>query len=752
MEDCSSETEIFAVSGAGRSCLGGLPLPSACFTFDHCDRVRRGLWRPAGKSASAWRENIVKSVRNGRPVGLEGEEAPRTEPPPPAGRCELTLLGGFELRRPGGLLMSLPTRKCELLLAYLAMPAGHAHARDKLAGLFWGDRGDEQARGSLRKALSALRSALGVDALHVDRDLVALDPDAVVVDAERLARLAGNPDGVIDMDSREFRYGDFLDSKPSVGSEFTDWVSFERTRCRNHAQTVLSHAVEYLGSEGRYDEAKLLAQRLLALDPLREQSHCLLMRLHAASGELSMALAQFKSCRELLRKELGVEPATRTLRLSQEIASGDRARGSVAAVEDTPIAQPAAEVARSGGLPTERPYGLSIAVLPFVNKSGDAEQDYFAEGLSEDVITELSRQKDFLVIARQSSFQFAGDPGKATAAAGELGVRYALIGSMRRVGDRLRITAQLIDAAGDRCVWAERYDSRAKDIFDVQDKVVAQIIASIDAQVRLSERERAARKHPESLDAWELFHRGMWHFYRFTPQDAALAEDYFRKAHGLSPRFALPLAGLAYACFLKVTWHFVDDVESTLASGIAHAEAALALDDRDAFGHVVLGRLCMLAGEGARALQHLTMATEINPSFAQGFYGLAQTLYWAGRPEQALRYVDQALKLSPKDPLASMFMTLRSFCHYWLDDFEAAEESARRATALLARETWSRLGLAIALEARGKHDEARAAVAEARRIDPNLTIKSFNAIVGHTPKEIKDRVYAALRAVGLEEG
>lgn len=654
----------------------------------------------------------------------------------PRAAFHLGLLGGFDLTGPDRLPISLPTRKCELMLAYLAMPAGQFHSRDKLASLFWGDRQDEQAQGSLRKALSALRAALGADALLTERDAIALVPAAISVDADELASVAADPGG---MAAGDLRFGELLDGKSPTSPEFSDWLTFERVRCRNHALVVLAASAEMYASEKKYAEAMASAHRLLSLDPLREESHRLLMRLLAKSGERSKAMAQFIACRDLLRKELGVEPSAETLKLSRSIGASDEATVVLAA-------EPKAE--RSTG----QRQNLSVAVLPFANKSGEPEQDIYAEGLSEDIITELSRQKDLLVIARQSSFQFTPDASRAAAAAGELGVRYALTGSFRRAGDRVRVTAQLIDAAGDRCIWAERYDRKIEDLFAVQDEVVAQIIASTDAQLRLAERERAARKRPESLDAWEAFHRGMWYMYRFAREDVASAEQFFRKARDLDHGFSMPLAGLAYACFVSVTWHFTDNVKTTVGAGIGYAEAAVTLDENDAFSRVVLGRLCTLSGDVPQALRHLAAALQLNPSYAQAHFGMAQALFWAGEPADALEHVDAALRLNPKDPLASMFMTMRSFCYYWLGDFEAAEVAARDATALEARETWSYLALACALEARGNLSEAGGVIAKARQINPRLTIASFNAVVGHTPPDLKQRVYAGLRAAGLSEG
>jgi tetratricopeptide (TPR) repeat protein len=334
-------------------------------------------------------------------------------------------------------------------------------------------------------------------------------------------------------------------------------------------------------------------------------------------------------------------------------------------------------------------------------------------------------------------------------AARELDVRYVLAGSVRRAGTQLRIAVQLMDTAGDRCVWAERYDCEADEVFAVQDDVVTRIIANIDAEVRASEREQAAHKRPENLDAWELFHRGLWHAYRFTHDDNTEARKYFRQALAIDSGFSLPHAGLAYVSFASVTFHFAGDVPTTLREGIRDAEAALALDPDDAFTNVVMGRLLTHVGQVDAAARHLGRAIALSPSFAQAYFGMAQLHFWSGRPREALQNVEQAVRLNPKDPLGSMFLTLQSFCHFWLDELAEAEAVARRAAAAHTREAWSRLALAASLIALGRPREAEQAIAEARTIDPGLTVASFDAVVGHVPAELRERVYANLRAAGL---
>ncbi|CAH1651586.1 TPR_REGION domain-containing protein [Hyphomicrobiales bacterium] len=647
---------------------------------------------------------------------------------------ELGLLGGFELRRADGVVAVLPTRKAEMLLAYLALPAGHAHSRDKLAALLWGDRQDAQARASLRNAIAALRAVLGAETIRGERDMVELKPVDISIDIDRLAAAAAGETAVDDAFLQLALRTDLLEGVVPPSESFADWLSFERTRCDGLAARSAQRAIAMHEQAGRFAAAIDLAQRLVARDPLREASQRVLIGSYLAAGEQSRASAQLQSCREVLARELGVAISDETAALLQP-GSGTRAADS---------RQPAAPLAAD---PVDGRF--AVAVLPFADLSGDPGQDFLAEGFSEDLVTELSRRREFMVIARQSSALFSGRPETASAAATELSVRYALAGSLRRAGERLRVTVQLIDALGNRCIWAQRYDRAVADIFVVQDEIVASIVASVDAEVRHDERERAVRKLPGELDAWELFHRGLWHVYRFTREDVSAGERLFEQALERAPDFALPHAGLAYAAFVKAIWYFVADPKPAIAAGLAHAEQAVSLDGDSAFAHFAIGRLLTVAGDLERALHHLTLAVELNPSFAQAHFGLAQALIYAARPQQALDSIATALRLSPKDPLASMMLTLSSFCHYSLADYAQAEADARRATQLHRRETWSRLALAAALVALGGVDAAKAAVAEAREIEPSLSLDSFSRLVASVPQELRLRVWAGLKAAGI---
>jgi TolB-like protein len=640
----------------------------------------------------------------------------------------LNLLGGFALSRADGTPAALKTRKAELLLAYLALPAEQAHSRDKLAALLWADRGEAQARGSLRTALAELRALLG-DGLVADRDTVRLASDVVDCDADLLAGAAH---------SSEFfethLLGELLEGCPVPSEEFGEWLTFERNRCRGHAVAALHKAIDAHEQHGNPAGTIELARRLVAFDPLREQSHRLLIRLLAEAGERSLAMAQYQSLKEVLKRELNVEPSRETSDLIRSLIAGE--------------AEPARPEPESTG---NMPSRFSIAVLPFVNMSGDPAQQSLAEGLAEDLITEFSKARDFAVIARQSAFQYSGRAESAAAAASDLAARYAVTGSLRMADGRFRVSVQLTDAMLNRCIWAERFDRAAGEIFHLEDEIIAAIAGQVDATVRKDERERLVHRQVLSLDAWELFHRGLWHIYRFQPEDIRTAEDLFQRSAKLEPGFGLPRAGLAYAAFVKCMFFFTNDPAVEMQNGLAHAAAAIEINGEDAFSRTVYGRILIFAGVLDAAMHHLRQAISTNPSFAQAHYGMAQALAYAAKPEEALEEIGIALKLSPRDPLISQFSTLRSFCFFSLGRYAEAEEAARRACQLSSRETISRLAHAVALVELGRLDEARGAVAEARRMQPNLTPDGFSRIIANTPRDVRERVWAALKQAGIVE-
>ncbi len=375
---------------------------------------------------------------------------------------------------------------------------------------------------------------------------------------------------------------------------------------------------------------------------------------------------------------------------------------------------------RSPGVVADRP---SIAVLPFDNLSGDSEQEYFADGIVEDIITALSKIRWLDVIARNSTFAYKGTSPDVRRVAEELGVRYVIEGSVRRGGNRLRISAQLIDATTGNHVWAERYDRELADIFAVQDEITETIAAAIEPELGTAEGERARRLPPGSLDAWETFQRGLWHTWRFSNDDGIEARRLFRRAIEQDPRFAAAHAYESFVHFREVLLGYADAPDESLGASMAAARRALALDDKDPVAHFALGRVHMLRGEHDASISELETALELNPNFAIAYYGLGMTLSLSNRLEEADEKFEKAMRLSPRDPLMIGFLGFRSLNCTLRRDFEAAADWGRKCLRTPYEVGYFRHAfLASALANLDRMQEARAVLDEALREKPDLTL------------------------------
>ena len=302
----------------------------------------------------------------------------------------------------------------------------------------------------------------------------------------------------------------------------------------------------------------------------------------------------------------------------------------VGALSDEPAPLPV-KPARPAFPSPERP---SIAVLPFVNMSGDPEQDYFSDGISEDIITALSKLRWFFVIARNSSFIYKGKAVHLKQVAEELGVRYVMEGSVRKIGDRVRITAQLNDVVTGSHLWAERYDRDLADVFAVQDEITEAIVAAIEPQLYAAENFHARRKAPDSLDAWDLVMRALSHYWRVTRQDNVVAQALLEKAISIDPSYGQALGVLATSYMFTAHMGWID-MATAMAKAESAALAAIRADSEDPWAHNALGHVYLFARRFDDSLAEFETALRLNPNFAlaQGYYGLS--LAYSGRWQEA---------------------------------------------------------------------------------------------------------------------
>ncbi|MDQ0513531.1 BTAD domain-containing putative transcriptional regulator [Ancylobacter amanitiformis] len=663
---------------------------------------------------------------------MPGRELPESGLAPAHGPTQLALLGRAQVLGPAGSTAIL-TDKLALLAGYLASTARRSQRRARLAELLWPDRGDDQARGSLRNALSRLR-ALGIR--------VATEADSVSLggyesDLDQLERASSAACDV----TRALRLSEpFLEGFDPPDGELRDWLSFERTRCRTLAQQALTLASDAARERGEIAAALAAASRLLALDPYRERSHRLLMRLHEAAGDRASALAQYQSCRDRLRTELGVEPSEQTMALARRIAGSPGVNAGIVTTlprEDAP--KPRAAVG------TER-FRLSVAVLPFEHDGSATDHRFLAEGIADDLTTALTRQRDFLVMARPSSLLFSNSGD----AARSLDVRYVVTGTLRVAGGQVSVAARLIDEKAGRHLWAVRHEGDLDSFFSLRDRLIDDLVTGLDAEIRLAERERAAETPATSLGAWEMFHRGLWHAYRFEPAEIARAQEFFDRSLGLAGNFALPYAGLAYVEVLRLAFLLEKDTAAGIARGLKQAGRAFELDPSSPFILTMLGRLRALSGDLAGGFDLLNHARERHPSFAHVYYCLSLTHHGAGEPELALKAADMALRLSPRDPLLPMFLTTKAASHYFTGQLDLAEREARAALAVKRGDPWALIVLVLTVAELERPGEARDILSGVGAAMPGLQPAHIWPMIARTiPAAGRERVARALAALGV---
>jgi TolB-like protein len=640
-------------------------------------------------------------------------------------RLHLTLLGGFEARIIPGEPLDIANRKTRALLAYLALPTGRVHSRDKLMGLLWSDRGDEQARNSLRQALAELGRVLaGVEPspLVKGRDTLALDPRAVEVDAIAFERLAAS-EAVDDLRQATRLYGgELLDGFTVRDSAFEEWFRQERQRYDRLAITALKKLVP-LESPAN---ALALAQRLVSLAPLQEDGHRLLMRLHAELGDVAAALGQYQACRDLLKGELGINPS----------AEMEALRHSLREQTAPAVAQPAAAAPEASGASSR----LSIAVLPFRNLSDDAAQGYLSDGIAEDIITELSRYRELTVIARNSSFRFR-DPSVDMKRVGqELGAEYLLEGSVRKIGDRLRITAQLVETSSGSHLWAERYDRNLEDVFEIQDDVTQTITATLFGQLARTHTDRARRRPKANWQAYDYVLQGLQCINRYNTKQA---EIFFQGAIKLDPEYAQAHAMLAGAYLQQ---YFDDMQDETLAASRASAEKAVLLDGNNPYGHCHTGAALMFQGELEASEAHLDRAVSLNPNSVWCVSSRAAWLARVGRTQEALAALDVAARHDPLLP--AWHWETRSVALFAERRYDEVVASTRQKNPM---KYWDHAYLAAAYAYLGRYREAQAEAAEVLRKRPDFSIRAYAKQEPYKNPADRHHLLEGMRIAGLPE-
>ncbi len=425
-------------------------------------------------------------------------------------------------------------------------------------------------------------------------------------------------------------------------------------------------------------------------------------------------------------------------------------------------------VFRMGGVATEKPADRSpgeaaspasqpdfddrraIAVLPFANFSGDPEQEFFADGITEDIISRLAGWRAFPVIARNSTFTYKGQTVDIVKVGRELGVRYVLEGSVRKSGHRVRVTAQLIQADTGHHIMAERYDRDLTDLFDLQDEIVSTIAGAIQPELLKFERDRIADRPQHNEDAYEYYQHGMFHHYLQNKQDNSEAQAYFRRALAIDEQYPQAMAALSIALCAAGYLSWSDDAEKNYEESFELAQRAVALDARYPNARFALALICMWTARSDRAMGEFQEAIKLNPSFAAAHAVLGVVLNSRGQSEEAVASVERGIRLSPSDPRLFIWLSGLAAAHYQLRHYSQAIEIGRRSWTLNRNYITGLTYVVAGLAQLGQIEDARATLAILKELDPNLTAVRMTLERVYTYQPGIDHLHEGLRKVGIE--
>ncbi len=657
-----------------------------------------------------------------------GVELPVESDRPNQGAVEIRLLGPLAIRR-DGVALALPTsRKVRALLAYLAL-APHPVGRSQLCELLWD--GPDDPRGELRWCLSKIRRLVddpGRRRVETEGDAVRLDLSDCTVDAIVVARAAQQGIGRLAPDrlgvlAGSFA-GDFLDGLEIERSPaFQGWLTAQRRRFRGCHTAVLEHLVA-----GAPDDRVLgYLESWLELAPFDLRVHELLLNALARHGRIREGEEHLAAAARLFEAEgldgTGLRDAWLAAR-----AQGDEPPATAAAAPPAPVP---ADGRDDGISPARR---ASIATMPFVDRSAESgPRGGIADALAHDVIARLAKLRSLFVIAQGTMFALHDRQVGAEAAGRMLNVDYVVGGSVRRHGTRLTVMVELTETRTARIVWAEIFNHTVDDAFLVLDEIGNRIVAAVASEIETIERNRAILRPPNSLDAWEAHHRGLWHMYRFNQADNERARHFFETAVRLDPTFARAHAGLSFTHFQSAFQGWArrgPEVDRAFAA----AGQSLMADDRDPTAHWAMGRALWLRGQHDQSVVELEQAIELSPNFAQGHYTLAFVHSQIGDPDVAISAADHSRHLSPFDPMLFGILGARAMALVRLGRFDEAAEWGVKAAARPNAHAQIQAIAAFSLALTGRLDEARTYLAAIHRTRPGYRIDDFLAAMQFAPE------------------
>ncbi|MCO5066176.1 MAG: transcriptional regulator [Rhizobiaceae bacterium] len=658
-----------------------------------------------------------------------------TPAPASSARLAIKLLGAFSVER-DGVPVALPqSRKVRSLLGYLAL-AERPVTRERLCELFWPVPNDP--RGELRWTLSKLRAVLEGDGrprIVTSEDRISLDLDDCRVDVAQWRALRRADLALLDEDdlapmaaswSGEFLEG--LDVEHSA--EFDHWLLAQRAELRMLRFAVIGELCRRapVGS----DIGLHLARQWLEIAPLDAGATSRFLHELVERQMVPEALQTYDRAAERFRAA-GVD-------FAQVIDAWQRMRGArrsealpAVAISPEPV-QPQ---------PQRR---ASVAVMPFREmREGRVAASELGDALAHDAITKLARLRSLFIIARGSVFAIADENLEPREVGARLGVDYVATGLLQRDGQHVRLAVEVAEAETSHILWAETFEAHSTERFAIVDEISDGIVASIALHIETAERDRALLKHPESLDAWECYHRGLWHMYQFMPAENRRAAEFFTRSIKLDPTFSRAYAGLSFTHWQNAFQRW-DDSEEQTRQALASAARSLLIDEENPSAHWSMGRALWLTNDCAGALQALQRSVELSPNFALGHYALSFVHSLAGDPTQAIDSSEQSRLLSPCDPLLFGMLGTRAIALVRLGSPQEGAEWALRAASRPNAHVHILALAAHCLAVAGRIDEARDYAARIKLRDPAYRVEDFLTTFRFAPQERALYVKAGQRA------
>ena len=654
----------------------------------------------------------------------------------------IQVLGGFRLTVGGRVVSSLP-RKAQALLAYLAVQDGRPVTRESVSDLLWTDRGAEQARHSLRQTLLVLRREMP-DVIGGDARTLSFIPGMVETDVGRFRMLARKADRADLAEAAQVYEDALLDRFPLVAGEFDDWLRTARAELNDQAVEVMRRLVDVCLAASDVHPAILAAERMVALDLLREDSHRRLMQVYFTAGRRADALRQYETCVEVLRRDLDVGPSTETIAAAERARTGTIPIGTLVDRSVQGVAHVTYPQASSGP-----PW---VAILPFGSMSVDPTPGYFATGLVQDMVTMLSALREPIVMSPHYARNYFGSPQDPRSVAHDLGVHYLVTGSVRHAAPWLRISVELTKADEGNVLWAQSFDTKDFSLFDAQDSIARRIVYTIVPRILESELRRVRAKRPGSLTAYDLLLQGRELMYRLDRQGYQDAGTALRQSITLDPGYAPAHAQVAdwYALLIGQGWSSgsANDIE---ACDIA-ARGAIERDTLNAKALSLHAHIrSFLHRDYASARNLFDVALDAAPNDASTWMWSACTYAYINDATEAVRRAETAHRLSPLDPLAFRYLSTLCIAKYTAGEFEEAVSWGEK--ALIANPSYTanlRFTIASLVET-GEMDRAHEMVAQLMEIQPDFRIGPMRQNHPFRDQDQRDALAHRLWIAGLPE-